>query len=408
MKKIFLTLILAVLLFQISEARNHRSASIEFFFGSLSAHGEWIEIDHDVVVWRPNRVHYNWIPYSVGRWAWTNHGWYWDSYEPFGWATYHYGRWFYEDYYGWVWLPDYEWGPSWVEWRYNDNYVGWSPLPPYARFKSHSGIHFSIQWNSPYHHWRFVNYNNFCNANVHNYYISDRDGYSVFQKTKYRTNYYSRNGRIVNGGIDRQFVERRGGSRIAQRELQITNDRNNSNGRSRDVNGALRVYRPSEMELNSGNNIDMSKVKKSSTRTSLKTDKIVQRDESAGSPTIRDNSKSKSSARILPSTPTKSATDRNVNSERSTKQTKNESRKTEVRKTEVSKSSSAKNSDVTFNASQKSKIKTDTRTNSAEKVETNSTAKHRSVKDKLAKKKVVKPMSSKSSGAKSTSSKNHK
>jgi uncharacterized protein YraI len=33
-------------------------------------------------------------PYTVGRWVFTDrYGWMWASSEPFGWATYHYGRW---------------------------------------------------------------------------------------------------------------------------------------------------------------------------------------------------------------------------------------------------------------------------------------------------------------------------
>ena len=65
---------------------------------------------------------------------WTDSGWYWVSDEPWAWATYHYGRWDYDSYYGWVWVPDTEWGPSWVEWREGDEYVGWAPLPPGARY----------------------------------------------------------------------------------------------------------------------------------------------------------------------------------------------------------------------------------------------------------------------------------
>ncbi|MCX7916289.1 MAG: hypothetical protein N3A53_08330, partial [Verrucomicrobiae bacterium] len=50
--------------------------------------------------------------------------------EPFGWAVFHYGRWYYDDYYGWIWIPDRIWGPAWVEWRETETYVGWAPLLP--------------------------------------------------------------------------------------------------------------------------------------------------------------------------------------------------------------------------------------------------------------------------------------
>jgi hypothetical protein len=34
-----------------------------------------------------------------------------------------------------VWVPGYTWAPAWVSWRSNDDYVGWAPLPPEARWR---------------------------------------------------------------------------------------------------------------------------------------------------------------------------------------------------------------------------------------------------------------------------------
>ena len=74
----------------------------------------------------------NWRPYMDGYWAYTDVGYTWISYEDFGWATYHYGRWAKLADYGWVWFPgtDLEWGPAWVSWRYGTGVVGWAPIPP--------------------------------------------------------------------------------------------------------------------------------------------------------------------------------------------------------------------------------------------------------------------------------------
>jgi hypothetical protein len=52
----------------------------------------------------------------------------WSSAEPFGWATDHYGRWFKDEFQGWVWQPGLEWGPAWVDWSIAGDYVGWRPL----------------------------------------------------------------------------------------------------------------------------------------------------------------------------------------------------------------------------------------------------------------------------------------
>src|SRR4029077_19691591 len=51
-----------------------------------------------------------------------------------GWAPFHYGRWFNHGSFGWCWAPDTVWGPSWVSWRYSSGYCGWAPLPPTACF----------------------------------------------------------------------------------------------------------------------------------------------------------------------------------------------------------------------------------------------------------------------------------
>ncbi len=57
-------------------------------------------------------------------------GWTWVSDEPWGWATYHYGRWVNIVGTGWVWIPGHTWAPAWVSWRYGGGYCGWAPLPP--------------------------------------------------------------------------------------------------------------------------------------------------------------------------------------------------------------------------------------------------------------------------------------
>src|SRR5688572_32433779 len=51
------------------------------------------------------------FPYTTLFRSMTDDGWFWDSDERFGWATYHYGRWINHRYYGWVWVPGTEWAP---------------------------------------------------------------------------------------------------------------------------------------------------------------------------------------------------------------------------------------------------------------------------------------------------------
>jgi len=114
--------------------------SVDVFYDALDPYGEWIETSDYGYVFHPKDVDESWRPYTVGNWAYTDAGWTWVSEEPFGWATYHYGRWANLEREGWVWVPDTDWGPAWVSWRRGDKYVGWAPLPPEARFEVNVGF----------------------------------------------------------------------------------------------------------------------------------------------------------------------------------------------------------------------------------------------------------------------------
>jgi uncharacterized protein DUF6600 len=110
-----------------------RNDSYDVFYDQLSADGHWIFAENYGYVFQPNVAEKNpdWRPYTNGHWEATDRGWYWDTEEPFGWATYHYGRWTNIDGTGWVWTPGIDWSPAWVSWRISDTgFVGWAPLPP--------------------------------------------------------------------------------------------------------------------------------------------------------------------------------------------------------------------------------------------------------------------------------------
>jgi hypothetical protein len=133
MKKILFALTtLALVLPALPQARG-QEVSVDFFYNNLSG-GNWIEVADYGYGWQPDVAvnDPNWRPYADGYWAYTDDGWTWVSYEDFGWATYHYGRWARLADQGWVWFPgsDLDWGPAWVSWRTGGDYVGWAPLPP--------------------------------------------------------------------------------------------------------------------------------------------------------------------------------------------------------------------------------------------------------------------------------------
>jgi hypothetical protein len=117
----------------------------DYFYGSLAPYGTWIDVGGYGRCWQPTVgvVNPAWRPYcDRGRWVDTDCGWYWQSDYSWGWAAFHYGRWFEDDHRGWVWRPDRAWGPAWVSWRYSSDVCGWAPLPPGAHFRPGIGWQF--------------------------------------------------------------------------------------------------------------------------------------------------------------------------------------------------------------------------------------------------------------------------
>jgi len=104
----------------------------EQFDESLSPYGHWVETPEYGRVWVPNNTSAEWQPYTDGRWVDTQYGWSFAASVPWGWATYHYGRWGWRPSLGWYWVPGFHWGPAWVAWRHANGYAAWSPLGPHG------------------------------------------------------------------------------------------------------------------------------------------------------------------------------------------------------------------------------------------------------------------------------------
>src|SRR6202012_4379698 len=122
------------------------------FYDELSQYGTWISDPQYGDVWVPD-VDEDFRPYATnGHWVLTEYGNTWASDYPWGWAAFHYGRWRYDDYYGWEWIPGYEWAPAWVSWREGGGYYGWAPLTP--------GISVSLSigggYNMPDNYWVYA------------------------------------------------------------------------------------------------------------------------------------------------------------------------------------------------------------------------------------------------------------
>ena len=102
------------------------------FYNGLAPYGQWIQEPQYGYMWAP-AVEGDFRPYYTnGKWVMTEMGNLWASEYPWGWAAFHYGRWTYDSYYGWLWIPGGSWAPAWVSWRAGDGVFGWAPLGPGA------------------------------------------------------------------------------------------------------------------------------------------------------------------------------------------------------------------------------------------------------------------------------------
>ncbi len=246
--------------------------AINLFYSDLGPFGDWIELEPGLYAWHPIYVDPDWRPYTVGRWVWSDYGSYWVTAEPFGWATYHYGRWFFDNPYGWIWIPDTVWGPAWVEWRSNDDYIGWAPLPPYARFHVTVGIRFTRRWEAPPIYWSFISYDHFASERVYHNFVLEDHTRRIIAATRPTGRYQIDRDRIIDQGIERNFIQHRTSNRIETAEVTETLERGvervSSDGRGEHIN----IYRPRSRDID---NIDRKIVaRKADRRSSLELDGI--------------------------------------------------------------------------------------------------------------------------------------
>lgn len=219
--------------------------SYQNFYDELSPYGRWIDYPGYGYVWMP-AAGPDFRPYATnGYWLYTDMGWTWTSNYTWGWAPFHYGRWFYEGGYGWMWMPGNEWSPAWVSWRSNNDYYGWAPLGPNVRGDAYGG-----SYNPPSNYWCFVPHQYISNPRVSNYYVNETRNVTIINNTTIINtrvvNVNSNNNTRVNNprtvyinGPDRQEVERATGAPIRPAVIRENNRPGEQVG-----NGQYTIYRP--------------------------------------------------------------------------------------------------------------------------------------------------------------------
>jgi len=135
-------------------------SAVRLFYDVLAPYGTWSDDPRLGLVWVPSAdgVGSSFVPYGTqGRWTYRDvplgqasqmsetspasqarnsfHDWVWVSELPWGWVTFHYGRWAYTADRGWAWIAGRKYSGAWVDWRSPhgagaEAIVGWGPTPP--------------------------------------------------------------------------------------------------------------------------------------------------------------------------------------------------------------------------------------------------------------------------------------
>lgn len=243
------TAIILVILMSVSFAadahrHNHRfhRITLQTFYDELTPYGEWIFTPDYGYAWRPY-MDYNedFRPYATnGRWVYTHYGWTWASDYRWGWAAFHYGRWFYDDYLGWMWTPGYEWAPAWVTWGTYDNCYAWAPMGPRIE------VNVNFSWHAPDFWWTVVPYRHFCSSDwYHNRYRQTVQINNITYITNIYNNSDNRGGNSRSGwfnGPRVNEVERVANTRVTP--VKVVEARNPSNVTTRNSRTEVAVYRP--------------------------------------------------------------------------------------------------------------------------------------------------------------------
>ena len=159
------------------------------FYENLAPYGIWIDDPQYGYVWSPE-VDGSFRPYYTnGHWVMTDYGNTWISDYPWGWACFHYGRWIFDSYYGWLWIPGSNWGPAWVSWRFGEGYYGWAPLGPGYEFGSSS----YNEYNCPNDWWVFIPPQYLYTGNYYRYWYGPHSNSTILHNTVFINNTYENN-----------------------------------------------------------------------------------------------------------------------------------------------------------------------------------------------------------------------
>jgi len=236
-----LAICLSLLAFSVLFARQvsaqQSEVSFQVFYDQLSPYGQWVDYPNYGYVWIPDAGS-DFVPYSTkGHWIMTDDGMTWVSDYNWGWAPFHYGRWDYDNSYGWFWIPGNEWGPAWVSWRRASGYYGWEPMGPGVSIS----MSFGREYDSHNDHWVFVQDRYIDRSDMNRFYANRVDHDRIIRNSTIINNTYVDSGRHTTyaSGPSRDDIQKSTGRKVTSVPVQ-----ENIKPGQKMSNGHFMIYRP--------------------------------------------------------------------------------------------------------------------------------------------------------------------
>jgi hypothetical protein len=130
----------------------------------------------------------------------------WVSDYQWGWAAFHYGNWYYDPFYGWLWVPGTQWAPAWVVWSSAPGYYGWAPIGP----RINVNVVINGGYRVPDNYWVFVPSRYIASPEISHYYGPRSNNTVLIQKSTIINNTYVDNSTHITyvKGPDRNEVQK--------------------------------------------------------------------------------------------------------------------------------------------------------------------------------------------------------
>ena len=216
--------------------RHHRLVPKQVSFTINCTYGQW----RGVIlrwVWSPNNVAPGWRPYTDGSWGILGRRVDGVFDVSWGWAPFHYGRWFFHEHRGWCWVPGSEWAPAWVAWHWGDDYCGWAPMPPLVAWETYS------DWDAviPTFGWCFVEHRDFRHRHLKDHLALVARNVTLLHATRNVTRLEVRDRTVVNLSLTAEQVEKAIGHPVRRLQIAEVSSLAEADGRVKKTTG-INIY----------------------------------------------------------------------------------------------------------------------------------------------------------------------